>query len=95
MWISFISRSTTLVYSQGLFDATPWKFSPWTYESVLVVPLQKKNHPEGWLFFSNGTPEGIRIPVVRMKTECPRPLDDGGVSASFENNKNYRVSIGK
>jgi riboflavin kinase / FMN adenylyltransferase len=25
-----------------------------------------------------GTPKGIRIPVVRMKTECPRPLDDGG-----------------
>lgn len=24
-----------------------------------------------------GVPKGIRTPVTRMKTLCPRPLDDG------------------
>lgn len=32
----------------------------------------------------NGTPEGIRIPAARMKTVCPRPLDDGGKNSIYK-----------
>lgn len=38
---------------------------------------------------NNGTPKGIRIPVARMKTVCPRPLDDGGKNKSIKTLKNY------
>ena len=27
----------------------------------------------------NGTPKGIRTPAAEMKTQYPRPLDDGGL----------------
>ena len=33
-----------------------------------------------WAGGSNGTPNGIRTRVARMKTWCPRPLDDRGLS---------------
>jgi hypothetical protein len=59
---------------------TPQEFDPVTSENAKSLKPIKNKKPlsrRGFLFL-NGTPKGIRIPVARMKTVCPRPLDDGG-----------------
>ena len=40
---------------------------------------------------ANGVPTGIRTPVTRMKTWCPRPLDDGDIVYRYAINIAYSL----